>query len=547
MKLSIKVRLILAFGFLLSAIILITLIGNNKVSLIDSKMTIINDVNSMKQRYAINFRGSVHDRAIAIRDVVLSDEAYDVDQAIDNIHTLEQFYITSSGPLSNLMNQSSTAEEKRILNTINNIENKTQPLVKKIVQLIKNKKSLQAKSILIQKAKPAFSEWLAAINQFIDYQELQNNNETTIVRTIASDFSGVMNEISYIALLFGLGIGFFTLKNLSNALGGEPYVIAALLQSMSSGNLTNDIPKSKKGSVLSSLYTLQKQLTETIEGIITTAQDIEAQRNTSSNESDSLLVLSNEQNNYSEEANNNLQAVSQEAETIGGLLHRTSDNSSASLESSIGGVSAVNRALAEIENIYSTVNSAVDNIIKLEKRTQEISGITGTISAISEQTNLLALNAAIEAARAGETGRGFAVVADEVRNLAQRTREATSEIEIMLNEVKEETNTTMSIMNSSLPQLQQGMKLSKESSELLNIIEGNARDSVKNVADVAQASKQQTILIEQLHSSMGGVLQSASKMGQISKEHYEKGNSERQYLGDMASHLTKKVSYFKVK
>ena len=46
---------------------------------------------------------------------------------------------------------------------------------------------------------------------------------------------------------------------------------------------------------------------------------------------------------------------------------------------------------------------------------------------------------------------------------------------------------------------------------------------------------------------MGGVLQSASKMGQISKEHYEKGNSERQYLGDMASHLTKKVSYFKVK
>lgn len=26
----------------------------------------------MKQRYAINFRGSVHDRAIAVRDVVLA-------------------------------------------------------------------------------------------------------------------------------------------------------------------------------------------------------------------------------------------------------------------------------------------------------------------------------------------------------------------------------------------------------------------------------------------------------------------------------------------
>ena len=36
---------------------------------IDNKLTVINDQNAVKQRFAINFRGSVHDRAIAIRDV----------------------------------------------------------------------------------------------------------------------------------------------------------------------------------------------------------------------------------------------------------------------------------------------------------------------------------------------------------------------------------------------------------------------------------------------------------------------------------------------
>ena len=41
----------------------ITLTGIQKVNFIDRSLQQVTDVNAVKQRYAINFRGSVHDRA----------------------------------------------------------------------------------------------------------------------------------------------------------------------------------------------------------------------------------------------------------------------------------------------------------------------------------------------------------------------------------------------------------------------------------------------------------------------------------------------------
>lgn len=100
---------------------------------------------------------------------------------------------------------------------------------------------------------------------------------------------------------------------------------------------------------------------------------------------------------------------------------------------------AAARSLSEvgkISNVLSTMNEQVQHLAQsaesLGRESSAIDSAVSIIAEIADQTNLLALNAAIEAARAGESGRGFAVVADEVRKLAERTKQATMEINVIV-------------------------------------------------------------------------------------------------------------------
>ncbi|HCL41255.1 MAG TPA: methyl-accepting chemotaxis protein, partial [Pseudomonas sp.] len=129
-----------------------------------------------------------------------------------------------------------------------------------------------------------------------------------------------------------------------------------------------------------------------------------------------------------------VQDVAQNANAAAGEVEKANQGAD-------NGRAQVDRTIGEINQLSSSVSTAVEHMETLSSDAQEITSVLDVIRNIAEQTNLLALNAAIEAARAGEMGRGFAVVADEVRNLAQRTQQSTEEIHNMISKLQTNTQT----------------------------------------------------------------------------------------------------------
>ncbi len=543
-KLTIRNRLVFGFGIVLAMMLLLTSIGISNVNFIDDTLTLITEQNSVKQRYAINYRGSVHDRAIAIRDVVAFENAQDREASIDEIRKLEAFYNESRQPLEQTIasDPKITAQERHIHSKIQQIEAVTLPLVNKIIKLARDGQSEQAKRLLLDEVRPDFSIWLKHINEFIDYQEKENQIQTQLARAAAKDFSGIMLWLTGIAALISLIIIFLIVKSLRLSIGGEPNEVASILSRLSQGDLTQEINSKDDNSILHSVEVLQNQLATIVTKISHTSGQMNAQTDTVTSGSADILNRVQQQNEYTQSTVEQLELMQEQIYQIASLLNQTEQNSNQSLTASQEGSKAIHTTTTEIKKVSETVFNAVDQIRKLELKTQEIGNIANVINSISEQTNLLALNAAIEAARAGESGRGFAVVADEVRTLAQRTGEATSEIENMLKEITKESGASVEAMEQTLPQIEHSLAISDQASSQLNNIETQAKDSLEKVHEVVAASNMQIQAIEALSFNMEEI----NKMASSTRESLA-GNSEAgASLEGLANELNQQVNTFKL-
>ena len=515
-NLTVRSRISLGFGLVLSMLVILTIVGINQVNSISTSLTAINAVNSVKQRYAINFRGSVHDRAISLRDVTLVNSDEELKLVLADIARLSADYQKSAVQLDQMFSERSdiTAEERRILAGIKETEARTLPMIERVSDLRQIGAVDQATEMMLNDARSAFTEWLARINQFIDLQEEMNRVESASARGLAGGFQMLMLITCIAALVVGTVIAALITRSITRALGGEPGEASAIARNIAAGNLAVpiQIASHDRSSVLFAMKEMRDSLV-TIVGEVRMATD------TISTAAHEIASGNLDLSSRTEHQASSLEETASSMEQLTSTVKQNAANAQHANQLAVSASGVAVRGGEVVSQVVSTMGSINDSARK-------IVDIIGVIDSIAFQTNILALNAAVEAARAGEQGRGFAVVASEVRNLAQRSAAAAREIK--------------GLIGNSVDKVEAGSKLVEQAGNTMAEIVDSVKRVTDIMAEITAASQEQSSGIEQVNKAIG-------QMDQVTQQNaalVEEAAAAAESLQDQAGNLTQVISVF---
>ncbi|WP_217631969.1 methyl-accepting chemotaxis protein [Thiohalomonas denitrificans] len=203
---------------------------------------------------------------------------------------------------------------------------------------------------------------------------------------------------------------------------------------------------------------------------------------------------------------------------------------------------AVQNTIDGMGSIREQIQETSKRIKRLGESSQEIGDTVGLINDIAEQTNILALNAAIQAAMAGEAGRGFAVVADEVQRLAERSADATKQIEALVKTIQTDTNEAVISMEQSTSGVVTGAKLAEDAGSALGEIELVSTRLADLIHNITDATKEQAGAAVNITDTMNVIQEITTQTSDGTDQTAASiGN-----LAELADDLKKSVSGFKL-
>lgn len=292
--------------------------------------------------------------------------------------------------------------------------------------------------------------------------------------------------------------------------------VSAFVDSVASGDLTTQLQLGDKGL---GGFGLSTNLNRMVNGLADISSEVASgTQQISSSASEILAIVSNQNSATAEQAASITQTsvtideVRANSEQMAARANELAEHARrASVISSEGG-EAVDALLSRIDKIGRRMDVVTVEVRELAERSAAIGAINETVTGLADQSNMLALNATIEAARAGEQGRGFAVVADQVRSLAEQSKQATMQVQAILQEIQQATARAVAAADSGARAVADGRENAGETGHVITQLGDAVRQTAEVAVQIAAGAREQEVGMDQIGNAMEDVRDSTMKL-----------------------------------
>jgi methyl-accepting chemotaxis protein len=336
-----------------------------------------------------------------------------------------------------------------------------------------------------------------------------------------------------------VGILAATFTEMTSSLGQ----MARVAQQISSGDLTVEVkPKSDKdilakafAAMVEKLRRVTGEMQQSIGILSSSAQQIVATTVQVAAAATETAAAVTETTTTVEEVKQTAQLATQKAKYVSESAQRAAQVSESGKKSAIESIDAMKQIREQMESI-------AESIVRLSEQSQMIGEIMLSVNDLAEQSNLLAVNASIEAAKAGEHGKGFAVVAQEVRNLAEQSKQATTQVRSILNDIQKATNAAVMATEQGSKAVEAGVKQSLQAGDSVQKLSESIAEAAQAATQIAASSQQQMAGMDQVAQAMENI-KTASTQNVASTKQTEVAAKD---IGELGRKLTELIALYRV-